>query len=449
MRVSGLFLAATVVTLAGAAPAGAAFDDPSRASIGPLAARSPEVAVNARGDAAIAYVRGRRRDAMIVVGTRPAGGAWGEPVAISPRGRPAIDPQVAVDAQGLVVVTWRQVVGRRTVRTEDGRRRQALYVARTRERPITDSRWSPVTTLSSSRQKVGPPRLAMDASGRALAVWHWGTGTSRRSPGHVGEMQLSERASDGSWSGPVRVSRSRLCLQVRKPRADAGPRGHAAVWWQCDLAGGRATAVGISRAPGGEWGPEVELPFRTEGRVAADLAISDTGRVAAVSAAGDGSLRWWRGEAGERLSLRELPALGRVERAGRRAGMPQVAIGSTGDALSAWTDRRGQPRLAPIAADLGVGAALALGPPSDDTGGARVAVAGTGRRGVVAWRAEGRILASERSSDGTTAAGAPVSRRGAAGSPAVGVDAAGNAVVAWTRMVGGTPVVERAETSPS
>ncbi len=452
MRPGRLILVSVAMTTLAAAPvAHGAFESPERASVGPLPARSADVSVNARGDAAAVWVRGARREAMIVVSTRPAGGIWTRPEGISRRGRPAIDPEVAVDAQGQVFVTWRQVDRVRSVRTTDGLRRQAVYVARARTRAAADSRWSPIVTLSSTRNKVGPPRLGVDDAGNAVVAWHWGTGTSPRAPGFVGEMQVVTRATDGTWSAPRRVSRSTLCSEVRLPRVAVGGRGHAVVWWQCDLPGGRSTALGISRGPGQEFGAEAELPFRSLVDVSANLVVSDAGRATAVSAAGDGTLRWWRGDVSTTLGLQPLPALGPAERAELEAGAPRIAVGSSGDALTAWTDRSGRPRAAAIAAELGVGAPATLGPSSDSTSGIRVGMAETARRGAVAWVSSGRVLAASRGADGGIGPTEVLSGRGVpqAAAPAMAVDAAGNTIVLWTREVGGRTVVERAEGAAS
>ncbi len=433
-----------------AAPALGAWSTPEQASRGPLPARSPDAAANARGDAAAVWVRGAGRDQMIVVSVQAAGSAWSEPVGISRRGRPAIDPEVAIDAQGRVIVTWRQVVRRRVVATARGPRRQAVYVVQTRDRVVTDARWGPITTLSSRRQKVGPPELAVDESGIAVVTWHWGTGTSPGDRGYVGEVQYAERRVDGTWSGPGRLSRSPLCAQVRLPRAAVGARGHAVVWWQCDLPAGRSTALARTRAPGTDFGDEVELPFRTDGRVAADLAVAADGRAVAVSADGEGTLSWWRGQTGATLTLAELPVLGSTDRADADAGAPVVAVNGAGDGLSAWVDTSGRPQAAPIAADLGVGSPSPIGPADPATSSARVAV-GTDRHGVTAWIADARVMASTRGADGTLAAGEtdlgePASS--AADAPAVAMDATGAAVLYWTRISRGRPVIERVSGTP-
>jgi hypothetical protein len=59
-------LAAALLLGAAAAPAAAAWGDAERASVGPLDATSPDVALNARGDAAAVWVRGSGRGRQIV-----------------------------------------------------------------------------------------------------------------------------------------------------------------------------------------------------------------------------------------------------------------------------------------------------------------------------------------------------------------------------------------------
>ena len=443
-------LAATVALLAAAAPAVAAWDPPARASRGPLPSRSPTVAMNARGDAAAAWVRGAGRDAAIVVSIRPAGQPWGEPVAISRRGRPAIDPVVTVDPGGRVVALWRQVARLRFIRTADGRRRQAVYVVRARSRAQGDERWSRISTLSSDRQKVGPPQAGVDSEGGVLATWHWGTGTSPAVPGFVGNVQYAQLPAGGGWSSPRRLSRSALCSEVRLPQVAVGAQGHAVIWWQCDLAGGRSTAMAVSRsAPGDPLGPESELPFRQRGDVAADLAVATDGRAVAVSAASDGTLSWWRGTVASTLSLNALAALSTNERMDADAGRPRVAVSTTGDALSAWTDLLGRPRAAPIAADLGVGSPSSLDDAGRAVGGVDVAV-GDGRQGAVTWIADGRVSAVQRAGTGELAPAVAISGPGVVDTEAVvASDAGGDAAVFWTRDVGGRTVVERALTSAS
>ena len=450
MRSTPVIAVAGLLSLLATAPALGAWGAPERASRGSEPAQSPDVAVNATGDAVATWVVGRRLHERIVVSARPAGGRWGAPQVISGSARRAIDPQVAVDASGRIVVVWRQAVRTRTVRVRGVARRQAVYVVRARDKRVNEVMWGPATVLSSDRQKVGRPELGIDDGGDAVAAWHWGTGTPPSQRGYVGEIQMSERMPDGSWTIARRMSASRLCTSVDDPRVAVGTRGHAVIWWQCNLTGGRSTAVSVSRGPGEVFGAERELPFRTVGDVSADLSVSASGRAVAVSTGSNGTLDWWRGDVGTVLALSGLPALGSSELIDPEAGPAAVAVNGNGDALSSWIDRVGRSRAASIASGLGVGAPATLSGLSRGSHGARVAV-GDGRRGVMAWVSDGRVVASTRGMDGSVTPGLAISGRGvpATGAPAVAMDPPGSSIVFWTRVVGGRSVVERTTAPPS
>lgn len=448
MRAALVSGAAALALGAAAVPAGAVWGDAERASVGPLPATSPDVAMNARGDAAAAWVRGAGRGRQVVASLRPLGGAWTRPMAISRRGRPSIDPDVALAADGRTVVVWRQVVRSRTVRTAGARRAQAVYVARARELPPVSGRWGPIATLSSPRQKVGRPFVGVDGGGVAVAAWHWGTGTRPSDPGYVGQVQHAEHAPGGAWGEPVRASRAEDCGQVRRPRVAVGSEGHAVVWWQCDLDGGRSAGAAVARGPGEAFGAEVRLPLEGGRELAADLAVGPDGRAVAVSGTED-AIRWWRGGVSAAgVALAELPALGGTERLAPGTGAPRVAVGPSGDALTAWIAPGGVTRTAPIAGDLGVGQPLTLGA-SPTAARARVAMGGS-RLGAVVWLSGGRVLAVNRAADGNTGPRSALSGRVVPHSqpPALAMDASGGAVAVWSRRAGGRAVVERA-VSPS
>jgi hypothetical protein len=429
-----------------AATAAAAWSPAEPASVGPLAARSPDVAMNGRGDAAAAWVRGTGRRAMVVVSVRAAGAGWSRPEGVSRRGRPAVDPKVSVDAAGRVVVVWRQVVGSRVVRFAGQRRRKPVLVVRARERQAGATRWDRIQQLSSPRETAGRPDLAIDGRGVAVATWHWGTGNTPADPGYHGEVQVSEGQSAQMWTPPDGVSGSDSCDQLRAPRVSVGGAGQAVVWWQCDLDGDRATAFSSSRAPDQPFSADRELPFPSAGDVAADLVVSGSGTVVAVSADGV-ALHFWRGPVlADGVSLQELPVAGGT-RPGvdRDGGSPQVAVNGSGDALAAWIGSDLRTRAAVIAADLGVAAPAALDPGKQSPRGVRVAV-GDGRLGLVAWTGSGRVLATSRADDGTLAVGTRISDVGVSGQgPAVAMDDGGDAVAFWTRDLGGHTVVERSE----
>jgi hypothetical protein len=414
--------------------------------------RSPAVAMNRAGVAAMAWVQGPWARRAVIVAVRDADGRWSEPVRVSPRGRAAIDPSVAVDAAGRATVVWRQAIGSQRIRVGSRTVRRVIWVVRARTR-ASGGAWGDVVTLSQGRLKVGAPQVGIDSSGTAVAAWHWGTGSPPRLTGFVGQVQAAIMRN-GTWSRLRRVSGVSGCSEERRPRVAVGPRGDAVVWWQCDLRGG-STAFAVTRRPDDtRWSSPTELPFRTRGDQRADLDVAFDGAVTAVSAARGGAIRWWRGAVtGDRLSLSALPRPSTVERVDDAGGGPDIDVDASGDALSAWVapGGRGAVKAAPVAALLGAGSPTTLigGEPVRNV---RVR-AGDGRRGTVAWveragTARAAVLAAVRDGNGAWSSPSRLSARGGvvlSSSPRL-AGRGGMAIVAWERvMPGGDRVVQRAE----
>ena len=397
--------------LVAATPAVAAWDAPARASRGPLPAHSPD-----RGDERARRRRwppgcaGRAATRPIVVSLRPAGQGWGEPVAISRRGRPAIDPVATIDPDGGVVVLWRQVA--RAARHPHGRRppppgrlrgagpRQAASPTRAG----AASAPSRATVRRSARRRPGSTRRAT-----SLATWHWGTGTSPAVPGFVGEVQFAQRPRRRRLELPApplaRPGSARRCAARRSP---SGPSGHAVVWWQCDLAGGpQHGAVG---RPGGARGRP-----RARDRAALPPAGRRRGR--------PGRDHRRAGRGGERRVRRHALVVARrrrIDPAADRPGRP-VDDRAPRRRRRAAARRRQRHRRRPLGLDRPARAA-ARGPdrgrprrrrrprrsgaPAREVGGVDVAV-GDGRQGAVAWFADGRVSAAQRASTGELGPGGP------------------------------------------
>jgi hypothetical protein len=443
MRPSRLIAAAGALGLAAAAgsPVAVAWGPPQRASAGPEDARSPDVAVSPAGDAIAAWVQERGGRGTVVAAAAPAGRRWSAPRRISPPGLAAIDPAVATLPGGGGIVVWRQAGRTRVLRG----RRQAVYVARARELTAA-GRWGPVEGLSDPLQKVGEPQVAVDGRGTAVAAWHWGTGTRAGTPGHVGQIQVSEKPPGGAWTRARRASGARGCgLDTRLPRVAAGAGGHAVVWWQCDLPRGRSGARGIGRGPSpAAWSAERRLPFDVPGDQVADIAVEPGGAIVAVSPGRRGALAAWRGPAplgaagALGLAPVSLPALQPLARDGGRLSV----AASTAGAIAGWIGPRGL-GVADIGAAGTVDRVTALGGPLAARRGARVASLPAGPAVAVAL-ARGGVVATSRGNGG---AWAPLERISAAGAVADAVVSAWDQVATayWSRRSGGRSVVERAE----
>jgi hypothetical protein len=442
MRPFPLIVAAGALGIAAAAaPAAVAWGPPQRASTGPGDARAPDVAVNAGGDAVAAWVQeGPDGRGAVVASAARAGLPWSAPERVSPPGMAAADPAVGVTPGGRAIVVWRQASRARVLRG----RRQAVYVARARER-AAGGRWGPQWVLSDPRQKIGEPQVAVDGRGVAVAAWHWGTGTRAGTPGHVGQIQVSEKPVARGWSRARRVSTDRGCaLDTRLPRVAAGAGGHAVVWWQCDLPGGRGGARAIGRGPSpAAWGAERPLPLGGAGDLLADVAVDPGGVIVAAGSGARGELELLRGAApvGAPGGLRLAPlALSAPQAVARGGGRPSVAAG-TGGAVAAWIAPGGL-RLADEVAGAPARVGAPAGPPAARRD-ARIAAAPAGAAVALAPAATGLVATSR-------AAGrdwAPLERISPAGRVADAEIAATDAVATayWSRRAGGRSVIERAE----
>ena len=462
MTSSRAFITAAALTLVTAAPAAGAWQAPQPASTGAGDAASPDVAVNARGDALMAWVQDRGGSRRVVASVRPAGGEWEVPRTVSPPGRSAADPRVALGPGGRMVVLWRQVLGTRTIRQGGRATTQALYVARARERTVAARRWGATATLSSPRQKVGPPAVAIDRAGVAIATWHWGTGTRPGGPGYVGEVQTSESRRGRAWTTPRRVSASADCRGgSRLPDIAAGPDGHVAVWWECLRGPARGTVAAIGRGPAaGAWSRWRTLAVGTDAGQVLRIAVGPGGRVLAAGTHAApsriaGGIRWWRGVTGRGgLSLSRVgaPPAATSTRAGDAVA---VSLDPAGAGLAAWTRPSGALAVADVPPAGDVGAPEELGDPAARLSSPAAGVAAGGRGAIVAVTGAGgagaRVTAFTRTAGGAWSEPQPLSAPGAIGadgSPRLGIDASGGAVAVWSRRDGGRNVVERAAFRP-
>ena len=140
----------------------------------------PEVALDAAGNALVA-VRAFDLETynyrVMTVALRPGAARWDQPVWLSPKGPTegppgpsAGDPSLAMNARGDAVVAWSQTVG--------GRPR-----ALARLRPAGRLAWRPLEAVSGREGKVNAVEAAVDADGMPTAAWvaQVGTGPQARS----------------------------------------------------------------------------------------------------------------------------------------------------------------------------------------------------------------------------------------------------------------------------
>lgn len=173
----------------------AGWSAPTTVSEPGLDAFDPAVAVNARGDAAIAWhwrIDPYRSNVQVV--TRSAGGSFGAPQTISTstdadgNNVQNAEPDVAIDAEGNVMVVWRKTA-----------RRGPYTVASSTEaafKPAGGAFRAPATLDVHDGSTGGAhPFVGFDARGNAVALW------SEVDP----YVHVARRPAGGSWSAAAAI----------------------------------------------------------------------------------------------------------------------------------------------------------------------------------------------------------------------------------------------------
>ncbi len=395
------------------------------APVGAASASRPQIVLDAKGNAISVWRRGGAvgTDMTVQSAVRPAGGPWQAPVDLSrpgpDEGPPALErpgPQLAIDSQGNAVAVWQRFNG-------------TSLVVQAAERPAGGAWRAPVdiSGISASGGDSRNPRVVVDPSGTALAVW------VRRNPLTGGyQLQSAERPAGGTWQAPIGASSVDEASAVPLDVAiDA--RGTALAVWVRNAGGvPQPSVVSTAHPAGGAWlAPEV-IPDPASIPYDVDVAVDPAGNAVAswsdFSAAAKAALRPVTGGWGAAIPLGSSghdatvgmdsagtatvvfaegldeiravshPAGGgwlpevRVNAGGRGASSPALVVDAHGDATAAWTDATG-PRPSIM----------------------------VGRRAGGSWQPPIRLTADERSP----------------AEPDVAVDPAGNAVAAWSDTTAG------------
>lgn len=287
-------------------PAGAAWTSP--VTLSQLPAYDLHVATDAKGDAVAVWESHPHASYRVQAVRRPAGGAWTSPVMLSAAGENARDAQVAVDARGDAVVVWDRFDG-------------AHWRVQATRRPLAGP-WSRPVTLSAAGQDGRFPQVAVDAKGDALVVWG-------RLDGAHSRILAASRRPGGAWTSPVTLSGSEHA--VGDPQAAMDAKGDVVVvWGRLDRAAGLEQAQAVRRPVGGAWTSPVTLSGPEDAVGAPQVAVDRNGDAVVVWTARGGVHSARRPAGGAwtspvKLSKREF-----------RASTPQVAMDAKGDAVAVW-----------------------------------------------------------------------------------------------------------------
>jgi PKD domain len=409
MRKLRAALVAGLSTLSVASAAGAstqaAWLPPVTLSTGAVFA--PDVAVNDRGDAVVAWQAPDRR---IVARFRAAeAGEWGAPAVLGLGSEGGTRPGLAIDDDGDAVVAWRS----------SGPAVQSTVLAALRS--ATSGDWGAGVRLSNEGV-THEPVVRADEDGNTIAMW------VRPDAERRNHLETAYRRAGSFWQPPIEVASGRWLFGLD---LEVGPGGRALLSW-VDEDAGNVVRAAFGRA--GRWETPVEL--------ARDVAYLDT--AAAIGGGGRAAVAWTRVEHGN--SLVQVAVLLASESSWRvanlsfedgQAGSPELAIDGSDNITAAWATN-----VDFEASFLAAGAEtwrrpVAISPPKNAAAELTLAV-NRGGDAVALWNSfvhGGEIVATRRpagslawQAPATIGAGTRRLRNG------LGLDGAGNAVVVWTHL---------------
>jgi hypothetical protein len=432
--VASVLLLAVALTFF-AASARAAWTSPVTLSAAGRNANSAQVAIDAQGDAVFVWRRFDGTSWRIQTRARSASGTLGPVQNLSPAGQDAKLPQVGVDSDGDAVFAWRN---------EDGPCCRIQSRARSAAGAL-----GPVQTLSTGAGAATLPQVGMDGDGDAVFVW-------QRSDGTYWRVQIRTRSATGTLGQIQTISATGHALM---PQVAVNPVGRAVFTWQrfprietrTRTAAGALSQVQTLSPPPAEGrhpsSPQVGVDAQGNAVFVWNLFESAFPRGATRVQARA------RTAAGALSPIQNLvwPPLG----GGGCGCSPQVAVDPTGDAVFSWEYRPNyldssgvQVRARSAAGSLSpiqnLTAAAGHGTGSD----AQVGIDADGDA-VVAWQfgteTESGVAAQVRSAAGTLG---PLQTFPSSGFlPHVAVNGAGDAALTWQES-NGTNFVIKASAGP-
>ena len=286
--------------LAGPATTHAAWTAPVDLSAAGQDAFTSALAVDATGRSVVGWHRSDGVTDRVETRTRSAAGALGATQILSTAGQPAVQNQVAIDANGKGVHVWL---------------RSNVAEART----ITAAGvLGPVVTLSGFGADA--PQVAVDAAGNAVFVWE-----------QSGVIQMRTLSAAGVLGATTAISDA--AQDAFRPQVAMNAAGTAALTWdRSDGAVFRIQARSLSPA----------------GVLSGVRTLSAGGQSAfypkaAVDVAGDATFTWYRFDGtNARVQARSVSVAGVVSgvrtlsAAGQSAQFPEVGVDANGNALVTW-----------------------------------------------------------------------------------------------------------------
>lgn len=226
-------------------------------------ASSPQVAINASGEAVAVWSRSNGTNTIIQASVLSAGSStWTTPQDISDAGQNAAAPQIAIDSSGNAVVVWSRSNGTNTIIQSKIKSAGSTSFATTGQ------------DLSLTGQNAAIPDIAMTSSGYAVVVW-------RRSNGTNTIIQAVTKAASSITFGAA-SDLSATGQDAATPRVEVNSGGDAVVVWVRSNGTFNLTQAATLAAGSSTWSSAETLSATTAASSEPQVGISSSGEANAV-----------------------------------------------------------------------------------------------------------------------------------------------------------------------
>lgn len=273
---------------------------------------TPAVAIDAAGDAAVVWRQGVGGNHVVLASSRPAGGSWAPPFAISSSALNAEAPDVAMSPSGNEIAVWQSSSG-------------ATSVVESNDLPLGGS-WTGEEAISAPATVTEPPHVVADpATGDFTAIW------SRSGTGLVAEV--ASRPAGGGWQAPKQISTP--ALEAHAPVVAVDSAGDAvAAWYRFDGSVGSVEAVDL--AAGGPWASSVRIsPVGAEAE-APQVAMSPAGAAQVVWSGWNESTHNYVTRTSSLLPSGTWQVSKPISLEGEESYGPHVALDQSGHSVIVW-----------------------------------------------------------------------------------------------------------------
>jgi hypothetical protein len=255
-------------------PVRISLDSPAASSI---SVDSPSVVIDSAGRATVIWVDNPATGLPTIVWSRFDGLVWSPPAAISDGTRGVAEPVMAQDGSGNILALWQQQTNLfNSSLPNGGPILPNIWFARY---SAGSGAWSaPVrigsADLTGNTDSAGHARIAVNASGNAVAVWR----ETRSSVGSIVSARYS--SGTGTWTSPPILIETNT-QSADRPEVAIDVNGNAQAVWMQKIDGSQTNDSGYTArfdASAGIWGAPQLFEQSTLGVFAPLVGMDDTGR---------------------------------------------------------------------------------------------------------------------------------------------------------------------------